>query len=168
MTSGIFTAHSGLPLTVLQGDGGFGGNPLTGAIPLRRSFYGKGVHAGVVWSNHVGVSGDPAKQGTGLNLFADPELVYNNFRPVMPSRDRRHGRGALRGLSRWNLDWTLGREMKLTEKVKFTFSVDFINAFNHVIFNDPALSLLNPDRFGVLDSQFNTPRRIQFGARIDF
>jgi hypothetical protein len=37
-----------------------------------------------------------------------------------------------------------------------------------VIFNDPKLDLRSASDFGVISSQFNQPRRIQIGARIEF
>ncbi len=185
-TAGIFTAHSGLPLIVAQGGDGFGGAYVerlqreaglanltgalifTGAIPVPHSRFDTGVHSGVAGSNLIGQNGDPARGGSGLNLFASPEQAYRSFRPVMISLDRRHGRGALRGLGRWNFDLTIGKETKLNDKVKLALSFDFFNIFNHVIFNDPKLDLRSGSDFGVLSSQFNTPRRIQVGARIEF
>lgn len=153
--AGIFSAHSGLPLTVIAGSDGFGGssvyNTFTGAIPLQKSFV-TGVH----------------RDGDGLNFFADPEAVVQSFRPINPALDRRHGRGALRGLSRWNLDWSVGKETRLGERAKITVSVEIFNLFNHVLFNDPKLDPRNYDEFGVLNSQLNSSRRIQLGARIDF
>ncbi len=180
-TAGIFTAQSGLPLTVILGSDGFGGssvhNTFTGAIPLRRALFDKGVHSIVTGENDAGQAGNPVNRcgeglepicGTGLNLFPNPDLVFRNFRPVLLAADRRHGRGALRGLSRWNLDWTIGKEIRLKEKVRLSLSFDFFNVFNHVIFNDPNLDLRSDFDFGVLNSQFNLPRRIQVGARIEF
>jgi len=170
--AGIFTAQSGLPLTVLAGSDGFGGssvyNTFSGAIPLQNSLYDKGAHRVTVKPGETGSNGNQSSKGSGLNLFADPGLVFNNFRPVLLSQDGRHGRGALRGLARWNLDWTIGKETKLTERVRFTLSCDLFNLFNHVIFNNPSLSLNSPREFGVLSSQFNPPRRVQLGARFDF
>jgi hypothetical protein len=84
------------------------------------------------------------------------------------SQDGRTGRGVLRGLPRWNLDWTVGKQTSITEKVKFTLSFDFANVLNHVIFANPSLDLQNPAGFGVLNSTFNGPRRILVGGRIDF
>lgn len=184
--AGIGAAHSGLPLTVIQGGDGFGGAYVerlqreaglanitgalnfTGAIPLPNSRFDTGVRAGVAGSLNVAYNGDPARGGSGLNFFADPEAAYKSFRPVMVSQDRRHGRGALRGLGRWNFDLTIGKETRLTDRIKLTLSFDFFNVFNHVIFNDPRLDLRSPSDFGVLSLQFNRPRRVQIGARIEF
>ncbi|GBC81660.1 hypothetical protein HRbin10_00772 [bacterium HR10] len=171
--SGILTASSGLPLTVGQHAQVFGGDPLNfaitaGAIPIRKPNFGNSVHRGVKGSGGVGVTGDPARGGSGLNLFANPEEVFRSFRHVLISQDGRHGRGVLRGLPRWNVDLSIGKKTAVTESARIVFSFDLINAFNHVEFNDPGLSLLNPAAFGVLTSQFAGPRAIQFGFRFEF
>jgi hypothetical protein len=171
--SGIGAASSGLPLTVVQSNQAWGGDPLnlsapSGAIPLVKPNFGASVHSGVAGSTGVGTAGNPATRGTGLNLFADPAAVFNNFRKIRLSEDGRSGRGVLRGLSRWNLDLSIGKRTAITEKVKTVFSFDFLNVFNRVEYADPALDLRNPAAFGVLTAQFNTPRAIQFGFRLEW
>jgi len=170
--AGIFTAQSGVALSVAQSFQAFGGGSVLGAfgsaIPIKNLPAGEGLHSGVNGSNGVGINSDPARRGSGLNLFANPEEVYANFRPALISQDGRTGRGVLRGLPRWNLDWAVGKQTTVTEKVKFTLSFDFANLLNHVIFANPNLNLQNPAGFGVINGQFNGPRRIQVGGRIDF
>lgn len=168
--SGIFTANSGLPLCVAQGGGVWGGGSFNTqcAIPVSKPRFGNSVHSGVAGSGGVGTTGDPAQGGSGLNLFADPEAVFNNFRRALISQDRRDGRGVLRGQARWNMDLSLGKRTMITETVAVRFSFDFANVFNHVEFEDPDLTLQNPSTFGVLRSQFNQPRFIQFGLRFEF
>lgn len=188
-TAGVFTGQSGLPLTVAQNAGqAFGGGsiggfiPNSGAIPLTNSLFDKGLHKGVTGANGIGTSGNPnpatGPRGTGLNLFTNPDAVFNSFRPILLSQDGRHGRNVLRGLRRWSFDWTMAKETRITEKVKFTIGFDFINAFNHTIFNNPVLNLQTPANFGVISSQFDNiggatngtigPRRIQVSGRFDF
>ena len=171
-TGGILTAFSGAPLTVVQSTQVFGGGTTfsfgTGAIPIKKPKFGNEVHRGVTGSGNVGTAGDPARGGTGLNLFADPEAVFKTFRPVLLSRDRRSGRGVLRGLPHWNIDFSVGKAIAVREMVKVRFSFDFFNILNRVEFADPTLDLRNPAEFGVLSSQFNQPRRIQFGLRVEF
>jgi len=169
--SGIYQYQSGLPLTVTQSAEGFGAGsifgPTTGAI--KTAAISSGLNSGIKGSSFIGTTGDPANKGTGLNLFGNPEQAFNSFRPVLLAQDRREGRGALYGLGRWTFDWSVGKETRITEKIKFSLSFDFVNLFNHVIFNDPAsLSLQNKAAFGVITSQNNSPRRVQLGARIDF
>jgi hypothetical protein len=170
--SGIYSANSGLPLTVTQHNQVFGGDPLNfavaaGAIPISKPNFDNSVQR-TAGTGGVGTNADPARRGSGLNLFSNPEQVFKNFRHVQISRDGRQGRGVLRGFPRWNVDLSIGKHTSITESVRTVFSFDMINAFNRVEFNDPGLSLLNPAAFGVLTSQFASPRAIQFGFRIEF
>jgi hypothetical protein len=171
--SGIYHAFSGGPLAVSQGNTAFGGGlvfgPATGAIPLARPDYGNSVNRGVVGSGGIGTAGNPANAvpGSGLNLFANPEAVYRNFRRINLAGDTRQGRGVLRGLPFWNLDISLGKMVKLTERVKFALAFDFFNVLNRVNFNTPGLSLTSPTTFGVITGA-GVPRRIQGGVRVEF
>jgi carboxypeptidase family protein len=188
-TALIITRQSGLPLTVAQNTGqAFGGGsiggfiPNSGAIPLKNSLYDPHVHSGIAGSGGVGSSGNPnppsGPKGSGLNIFANPQEVFNNFRSILLAQDTRHGRNVLRGLSRWTWDWTVSKETKITEKIKFTLGADFINVFNHPIFNNPTLNLQTPANFGVITSQLENlggatngnigPRRVQVYGRFDF
>jgi hypothetical protein len=180
--SGIFTAQSGNALTVNQGPGVWGGSLFlgfnSGAIPTTDpSSFGNTVNSGVNGSNNIGTNGNPATptRGSGLNLFSNPESVFNSFRRVEVSRDGRAGRAnPLRGLPRWNLDMSLGKKTAITESVNVTFALDFFNIFNKVDFNNPSLDLNDPRGFGVITSQLTPPDRtvgsrwIQFGMRIEF
>ncbi|MGH9840881.1 MAG: carboxypeptidase regulatory-like domain-containing protein [Blastocatellia bacterium] len=180
--SGIGTARSGDALTVNQGAGVWGGSLFlgfaSGAIPtVDPTSFGNDVNRGINGSNNIGTNGDPANRGTALNLFANPEQVFNSFRRVEISRDGRAGRAnPLRGPSRWNVDLSLGKQTAITEGLKVTFLADFFNAFNNVIFANPSLDLNSSRAFGVLTTQFIAPERggtagsrwIQFGLRIEF
>ncbi len=172
-TSGIYTASSGLPLLVgtsAEAFGGaqafFGGLP-AGALPARSgNDYSTSVNHENVGSGGVGTAG--GGRGSKLNIFANPEQTYNTFRYIQLSQDGRHGRGIVRGLARWNYDLSIGKKTRINERIGTTFTFDMINAFNHVEFNDPATSYLTRPSFGVLTSQFASPRQIQFGLRFEF
>jgi Carboxypeptidase regulatory-like domain len=171
--SGIFKAASGLPLTVAESYEAWGGGDTlglvgSGAIPINKPDFGNTVHSGVPGSGGVGTNGDPATGGSGLNIFANPEAVLVDFRPIQVSKDSRSARGVLRGLAYWNFDFSLAKRTPVREGVAFLFSADFLNAFNHVVFNDPILSMQDPASFGVISSQANNPRAIQFGLRLEF
>jgi len=175
--SGIFTANSGLPLLVCQSPYAYGGDPqgwgtCTGAIPLVKPNYGNSVHSPVAGSGGIGTNADPNRCvpacGTGLNLFADPEAVLKSFRKILVSEDMRSGRGVLRGLPRWNLDFSLGKKTKVTESVQIVLTFDFLNLTNRVEFTNPSLDMRSPAAFGVFTSQGNTPRAIQLGFRVEF
>jgi hypothetical protein len=179
-TSGIYRAYSSLPYFVTDNTGVFGGSlagvPNEGAIPLANpSSLGSGVHSGVAGSGNVGTAGNPAKGGSGLNLFANPEAAFNSFRRILLSQDGRQGRALyFRGPGFWNLDFRVGKQTRITERVRFEFSFDFFNVFNHVNLNAPSLSLNSAANFGVFTSQLTPPNRtdgarwIQLGARFSF
>jgi hypothetical protein len=181
--SGILTARSGDPLVVVQGSQVWGGSLFlgfsSGAIPtVSPGTFSNSAISGVKGSNNIGTNSDPANRGAGLNMFANPEQVFNSFRRVEISRDGRAGRAnPLRGMPRWNIDTSIGKRTQLIggdHPVTLRFSFDFFNILNKVDFNNPSLDLNNPRGFGVITSQFTPPNRvdgsrwIQFGARIEF
>jgi hypothetical protein len=73
----------------------------------------------------------------------------------------------LRNPSLFNQDLSLRRDFPITEKVKFTLQGDAFNAFNNVRFGGINLNITNA-AFGKVSSQVNTPRAVQFSARISF
>jgi hypothetical protein len=107
-------------------------------------------------------------KGTGLNVFANPEAAYKSFRPIRISEDTNQQRGAIRGLTRRNIDVSIGKETQVTERIRARFSADFTNVFNWVEYGDPPLNLTDPAGFGVLNSQINRPRFIQLGLRVEW
>jgi hypothetical protein len=178
--SGILRAASGLPLVLSQGVSALGGGSTlvttSGAIPTTNtSNIRTGVNNGVPGSNNIGTNGNPAAGGSGINLFADPEVAFSNFRRVLLSRDGRSGRAnPLRGFPMRNLDLSLGKTTRIHEKIEARFSLDFFNVFNHVVFSNPTLDLTNLRAFGVVTQQ-NVPTRresssrwIQLGLRLEF
>lgn len=172
--SGIYRAYTSLPLFVTDNDEVFGGTlanvPTQGAILMGDpSSLGAGVFGGVAGSGGVGTAGNPATRGSGLNLFADPEAASKSFRRILLSQDGRQGRATyFRGPGFWNLDFRVGKQTRITERVRFEFSADFFNVFNHVNLAAPSLSLNSQANFGVFTSQTGSPRGIQFGARLSF
>jgi hypothetical protein len=175
--SGIFTASSGFPLTVTESTQVWGAGLATGAataaIPTNR--IPTGLNQNVAGSNGIGVTGNPAKRGTGLNLFSDPALAYADFQPVLLSTDKNDGRAnPMRGLGFWNLDTALGKSIPIHEQLKASFAFYFFNLFNHPNFNTPSLSLTSPQNFGVVTSTLVPANRaassrwIEFNARLEF
>jgi hypothetical protein len=171
--SGIYSANSGLPLNVDQHAQSFGGSQLFGAssgavVATPGKSFSNSVARNSAGSGGVGVNADPARRGSGVSLFSNPEDVYRSFRHVRIGEDTRYGRGMLRGFSRWNFDLSIGKKTNVTEQVGVVFTFDLINAFNRVEFADPGTSFLNPAAFGVVTGQFGDPRRIQVGLRFEF
>jgi hypothetical protein len=183
----FFYIRSGYPLFVYTdgncSDESFGqgncssGNLPTNAVLLSKYTGGASRHTGVTGS----VNGTPLNGS--MNLFADPQAVYNQFRPFILGVDGPNGGGGgpLRGLSQWNLDLTVSKEIKFTERFAARFIATFSNLTNHPQLHDPYLDLQDPGNFGVISgSPFGlatqsgsngggaSPRQIEFGLRISF
>ena len=173
--SGIVSYATGLPLFVSQGVNAFGGGltlaPNTTAPPVvLGTLPGTGLNSNTAGSNGTGTSTTTKK-----NIFADPAGAYTQFRRYLLSVDQRSGRGQpMRGLGFWNVDTTVGKDTSITERIKFRFTFDFFNVFNHPNFNTPSPSITNQGGFGVISStntlsnRNNSARWIEFGARIEF
>jgi hypothetical protein len=179
--SGIYVAASGLPDMVYDsaacgtefGAQGANGNS-QGLIPIR---------SGVVNQTRnnnptIGPNGYGSNSGpTGApDMFASPDSVAASFRYATFS-DARLGFGAIRGPFRWNFDFAASKRTHITERISTRFDVQFVNAFNHVMFGggtssyfsqQPGMDISNPPTFGVPTKQFNDPRYIQIGLRFDF
>lgn len=175
--TGIFTARSGDALIVTQGapvwGGGLNLQINSAAIPTVSPSTFSNSKQRSVGANGIGTNAGGA--GSGLDLFAQPDVVLNSFRRVAISSDTRSGRGMpLRGMPRWNVDSSFAKTTALTEQVKLRIQFDFFNLFNHVDFANPSLDLTNPRAFGVITSQLIPlnrtygSRNIQASARIDF
>src|SRR5207249_10303029 len=76
------------------------------------------------------------------------------------------GNGAIRGPAPWNLDFSLGKNFTLTEKLHLQFRVDIFNALNHTIPSGLVADITNP-RFGQLTST-NGARLMEMNGRISF
>jgi hypothetical protein len=184
-TAGIVRVSSGIPELVTVSGQSLGGGLIFGinagmvpTVPINS--LGGGVHSGVC-STAAGSGGNGANcgtnkgTGTGLNYFSNPQAALADFRPILISSDKNDGRSSpLSGLGFWNVDMSLGKSTKLTEKLKFTFSADFFNLFNHPNFLDPSFDTTQPSTFGVINTQLvpadriQGSRWIQLGVRFDF
>ena len=108
--------------------------------------------------------------GSGQNMFTNPQAAYNLFRDPILGVDNGHinGAGNIRGMPYWNLDLSVRKALNITERISTEFTFIFTNVLNHNQMLDPILDLTNPSQWGVLSGQANTPRQMEFGARIRF
>ena len=67
-----------------------------------------------------------------------------------------------------NDDFSLFKNTSLTEKLNLQLRGEFYNVFNQVVFSGPAANINNPSTFGIIGGQANTPRLIQFAAKLIF
>ena len=66
-----------------------------------------------------------------------------------------------------NWDFSISKRTAITEQVNLQFTAEFYNTFNHTRFASPVI-FANVPNFGIVTSQANQPRAIQFGLRVGF
>lgn len=163
--AGVWTFGSGLPVDVYNSNScqEWGQGPVFGNCSGLISKSGKIYHA----SPHAGET----------NAFADPAAVQADFRVPDLGTDGRNGRGFIRSYNRWNVDFGVSKTTKITERISTRFDCQMTNVFNHPLLlgtggfysADMALDFGgDPSSFGAINSQYNSPRFIQFGLRFDF
>jgi hypothetical protein len=186
----LFTAQSGTPLEVNISGGGtnncqsFGESNCSSdstyenAVLVYPYTGGNSAHENVssVPGSSVASAGNPAKGGSGLNLFANPGQVFSEFgRLVLGVNGSGGGAGVLRNLPTWNLDMQVSKNfaIPLREGMGLTFTAQFINMMNHFqpgVTTASQLSIDAPTTFGVITGAAtgNNPRQIEFGLRLHF
>jgi len=115
-----------------------------------------------------------------FNIFANPDGVLSTLRPAILGLDTSTGGvGVFRGLPYWNVDLRVVKDIKIRERIGLQFQYVVTNVFNHPVFSDPAVGdaqtglgvdpTVGPgSSFGVVNSQGNNPRQMQFGLRFTF
>jgi len=73
----------------------------------------------------------------------------------------------VRGPSSENIDFSLFKMFRPVERVTVQFRAEAFNILNQVVFGMPNTSI-NSNQFGVISSQANSPRSIQFGLKVLF
>jgi hypothetical protein len=187
----LFTAQSGFPMQLSVGTGSntnaqaFGeiyGNNNSGnyenAVATSSFTGGNSAHNNVTPCNGVGTSGN-----SGINMFSSPCTIYNEFRPPILGIDSNtNGFGPIRNFPTWNLDLTLSKDIRVTERLGATMIFQFVNVLNHFqpAFNTNSppnggsgLNISSPSTFGVVTAQNTSGNGVQsrwmeFGLRMRF
>ena len=121
------------------------------------------------WGNLI-YSGGP------LNL--DPHNVDNSFDVTQFNRVSAQQLGSnvrtfptrfanLRQDTVQQVDFSIIKKLRITERLQMTYRCEFFNSTNRAIFNAPDLGPTS-STFGKITSQANTPRRIQMALRLVF
>lgn len=153
--SGIFTYSSGLPLTITGSCTG-GGIIDSACYPN----YAPGF-SGSVWQN-----GTP---GTG-NITTTAYLNKAAFVDAPAYTAGNIARSAPFGLyapHNADMDVSVRREFVVREKVRVALQADAFNVNNAVHFAAPGTAI-DSATFGIFTSMANSPRKLQFGARVMF
>ncbi len=170
--SPLFTAQSGLPLEVDSGSDcqSWGesscSNTTNENAVLVGKWTGMSSHYGVTASGTAGKNGNPPS-GVQLNAFGDPQASYNSFRRLVLGVDNNGGGGGrVYGFNRWNLDVSITKETKFTERTGATFYALITNFLNHYQPSDPSMSIDTPSSWGVVRGAAYDPRQMEFGLRV--
>jgi hypothetical protein len=194
--SPLFTAQSGAPLAVIYSQGSlcsqcqaFGESSSSAITSFADNAVGAYPYTGggsisysVPGSNGIGTA-----NSTGVNMFNNPELVYNEFRRCILGYDTScGGNGNIRAMPTWNLDATVLKDIGVWKegRVGATLSFQISNVLNHAQLGSASpsattpnpvlgpstsnLTLTTPSQFGRITVQANTPRNMEFGLRIHF
>jgi len=148
----IETYHSGTPIGV----GGGTNIPLFGA-GNRPNWISSNVRTSVPMSSF-----DPAVDlYLNINAFSQPApYTFGDGPPLLPN---------VRTPAYYNEDFSLFKKIYLPGEARYLeFRAEFFDVFNRVVFGGPAANINNPTTFGVISSQANTPRVIQFALKLVF
>ena len=176
----IFTTGTGLPIILATINGGgqafgegdssnfFGYGFSENAIPIGPLPSGKRYN-NVNGSNGIGTA------GYGVNVFADPVATWNAVRqPILGYDTKDGGYGVVRGLNYWNVDLSVKKMFKITERVNTEFQVVFTNLFNHDQFGDPGNDVSGHQQrcwlgYAAGNRHLATsPVAMEFGLRVSF
>jgi hypothetical protein len=169
--SPIFTAGSGAPDFCNTNTGvfseGYSGSQDFGSGDSNFAF----TNANCVLTSNTGTSASVHNVGGIASMFANPQAVFNNVRPLVLGYDGNSGGfGQFRGLPYWNMNLGIKKNIRFTERFNAELSFNFINVLNHNQLLDPTLNIAgqNPETFGQLSTEGTLPRTIEFGIRVNF
>jgi len=150
----IETYHSGTPISV-------GGGP-------DLHIFGGGNRPNWISSNvrtTIGMGNfdprNPDDRYLNINAFAEPgPYTIGNAPPTLPN---------VRTPAWYNEDFSLFKKVHLASESRYVeFRAEFFNLFNRTVFGGPSANINNSASFGVIGSQANTPRIIQFALKLVF
>ncbi len=186
--SSIFTAGTGIPIetvTTFADYQSYGGCDGVGcadydsenAVPIgpqdlhTSNHYCKTASVGPGGYYYAACPGQAAGGGYPVNAFSNGANDYVNWRnPILGVDDfRDEGYGALTGLSYWNMDFSIKKNVRVAENIGLEFQGVFANLLNHDEWGDGYPGLYNPAQWGAQGGQFaSNPRQIEVGARVRF
>jgi hypothetical protein len=164
--SGVVTLQSGLPFTPIDSFGGsaYGLSSPNLATPT--------FTAGFSCANAPTSGGVESRLGHWANPAAytpDAVIPLGNGAPGDATGYGNAPRNCIVGPPQKNVDFTIGKTFKLTERQSLRFRTDFFNLFNHPSFANPsATDIESPSSFTQITSVVGTPRLIQFSLKYGF
>lgn len=180
----IFTAGGGVPdqaVTTFADYQSFGACDGTycadydseNAVPIAAQSMHTSAHYCVkqsdVSSGFAACPGQAPGSSYPVNAFSGGAANYVNWRnPILGVDNRDGGYGILTGLSYWNMDFSIKKNIRVAESVGLEFQGVFANVLNHDQWFDGFPYLGSPTTWGALGGQTGGPRQIELGARVRF
>jgi len=170
--SGVTIFQSGTPFSIFDSGSataflGAGSTPLLPADLADGGSIGAGYTSGSVKDRLNGY--------VNINNFSTvPVLAENQAACVTDSNYCVSGFGNLgrniyRGPFQQNWDFSILKNIRLTERQSLRFTTDFFNIWNHANFANPvSTDVESPGNFGFITSAKGVPRLIQFSLRYAF
>jgi hypothetical protein len=166
--SGITTAQSGLPFSVLDAT--------AGSAYIANGLAFETLGAILAPGRTISSAYTPGSVQHRLDHYLDPTAFVNAATanvvdPVAGTTgfgDLR--RNLYRGPFQQNWDFSLIKNFNITERQQFRFTADFFNIWNHANFASPAITQqdINNPSFAAITSTANNPRLIQLSLRYAF
>jgi hypothetical protein len=156
--SGIYTYNSGIPLAVVASGCT---TPNEGqCMPNYNTAYGGPVR----------INGSYGRGQTATHLvnYLAPTAFINNPPIYTFGNVQRTAPYHLRGPTSYDMDLSLKKNLKITEKWNAVLDVSAYNVTNVTIFSGPAVNVGSPSTFGQVSGQSNASRDIQLSLRINY
>jgi hypothetical protein len=180
----VFTAGSGVPDQAVTTDadyqsyGACDGRTCAdyeseNAVPINpQSLHTSAHYCGVAAGNTTGIAACPGQTpgyGYPVNAFSNGANDYANWRnPILGLDNKDGGFGILNGLSYWNMDFSIKKNIRVTEGVSAELQGVFANVLNHDQWLDQSPGLYDNQAFGAEGGQTLDPRNIELGLRFRF
>ena len=130
------------------------GNPISIAAP-----------APALGGNRPHVAGEPTLAEPAIDRWFRTEAFQTIAPYTLGNAPRNLPRTRTDGL--FNLDVSLLKNVRLSDRVRAQFRGEFFNLTNTPVFGQPG-ALLTSGAFGVVNNQANQPRRVQLGVNLGF
>ncbi|MGH9479025.1 MAG: hypothetical protein ACRD1A_07315, partial [Terriglobales bacterium] len=128
---------------------------------------GTSVASNVVNGGSAGYASNGSRGGTGMNRFgSNAEAIYSEFRPIILGQDTTSQSGLIPGLSRWNVDFAIVKDLAISERFGAQLSAQASNVFNHFSPSEYSLNISRADRFGAISGDAEGPRTVEVGMRL--
>jgi hypothetical protein len=129
---------------------------------------------GSVLINYSGDTSPSGQVGSSTETYYDP-TQFSQPAGIDVAGFGNTGRSEFRRPRVWNVDASLFKAFRLTERIRSEFRVEVANLFNHTNWGSPATDITNLNTFltftpAQAENGTNSPgaRRIQFGLRVTF